>query len=148
MLIFGFETTFRSLHKKRFQYQKRWNILLCVISILILTCVTWVPSKAFPRPGACLASLIWWTTPFARIGLVIASGLLLTYIVCAVVITAQLIRTIKMSRDQRIAATRVVYYLIVSAIITVNPGCMLSQGLTDGLPGTRASFLCPKDNAH
>ncbi|KAL9596539.1 MAG: hypothetical protein Q9219_005717 [cf. Caloplaca sp. 3 TL-2023] len=117
MLVFGLETTFRALHKKRFQVQKIRDIWLCVVAILILTLVTWLPTRLFPARRTCLASLVWWTTNFAKIGLVLASGLFFTFLVCAMVITVQLIRTIKMSRDQRIAATRIVYYLIVSALI-------------------------------
>lgn len=117
MLVFGLETTFRSLHKDRFRHPKRWNILLCVTAILVLTIMTWVPSKVSPTRRACLASLVWWATDCAKLGLGIASGLLLTFLVCAAVIIAQLVRTITMNRDQRIAATRTAYYLIISASI-------------------------------
>lgn len=117
MLVFGLETTFRSLHKDRFQHQKRWNIMFCVTAAIILTLVTWVPAKVFSRRRACLASLVWWTADWTKVGLVLASGLLLTFLVCAAVIIAQLARTITMNRDQRISATRTAYYLVISASI-------------------------------
>ncbi|KAL8903703.1 MAG: hypothetical protein Q9207_003747 [Kuettlingeria erythrocarpa] len=119
MLVFGLEATFRALHYKHFRVQKRWNIISCVVVILILILVTWIPSNVLPARHECLTSLVWWTKPFAKFGLVIASGLMLIYIVCATVITARLLRTLHISRDQRIAATRIVYYLIFSTLITV-----------------------------
>ncbi|KAI4194967.1 MAG: hypothetical protein LQ346_003579 [Caloplaca aetnensis] len=119
MLVFGLEATIRALHHKHFQVQKRWNVISCVVVILIFILVTWIPSNVSPARHECLASLVWWTESFAKFGLVIASGLMLAYIVCATMITARLLRTLKISRDQRIAATKTVYYLILSTSVTV-----------------------------
>ncbi len=119
MLVFGLEATFRALHYKHYRVQKRWNIISCVVVILILVLVTWIPSNVLPARRECLASLVWWTHPFAKFGLVIASGLILIYIICAIMITVRLLRTLQISRDQRIAATRIIYYLIFSTLITV-----------------------------
>lgn len=97
-----------------------------------MTVVTWIPSNTTPPRRECLASLVWLTKHFAKVGLVIASGLLFTYIVCAIVTTARLVRTIKMSRDQRIAATRTVYYLVISTLIMVShDGPIWEMRLTD-----------------
>ncbi|KAL8884464.1 MAG: hypothetical protein Q9215_007497 [Flavoplaca cf. flavocitrina] len=57
-----------------------------------------------------VAQVVW-----PEIGLILGSGLLFTNVVCAVVITTQLMRTTNIDHNQRIAASRVVYYLIVSA---------------------------------
>ncbi|KAL8933326.1 MAG: hypothetical protein Q9211_005841 [Gyalolechia sp. 1 TL-2023] len=117
ILVFGLETTFRSLHKDRFQHQKIWSILLCLIAVLTMTLVMWVPSRVSQRWRPCFASLVWWPRHYAKIGLIIASGLLLTFLVCASLIMTQLMRTIKTDRDQRTAATRVAYYLVISALV-------------------------------
>lgn len=111
MLVFGLETTFRSLHRKRFIHRKWWAVLLCVITVLIMILVTWLHSR--------LDSTVGWTGLFANVGLIIGSCVLFTYIVCATAITTQLIRTTSMDTSQRISATRVVYYLIVSSLIMV-----------------------------
>ncbi|KAL8748435.1 MAG: hypothetical protein Q9184_007305 [Pyrenodesmia sp. 2 TL-2023] len=118
ILVFGLETTFRALHYKHFQVQKRWNIVFCLIVICIMTLVTWIPSNVSPARHGCLTSLVWWTEHLAKVGLAVASGLIITYVVCAVIVTAQLLRGLKMSREQRIAATMIVYYLISSSMIT------------------------------
>ncbi|KAL8957839.1 MAG: hypothetical protein Q9193_004988 [Seirophora villosa] len=97
----------------------RWNIRVSILAILLMALITWIPSYVSPTQGSCLASLVWWTDDFTKIGLVISSGLLFTFLFCAGVIAIQLIRTIKVCREQRIAATRIVYYLIISALIMV-----------------------------
>ncbi|KAL8729983.1 MAG: hypothetical protein Q9181_004819 [Wetmoreana brouardii] len=117
MLVFGLETATRSLHNERFQHQRRRNVLCCVIAVIIMILVTWVPSFVYPIQGECLSSLVWWTARFAKLGLVIGSGVLLTYVISSVVITTRLLRATTLDRSQRIDATRIVYHLIVSVII-------------------------------
>ncbi|KAL8666112.1 MAG: hypothetical protein Q9168_007549 [Polycauliona sp. 1 TL-2023] len=115
MLVFGSETAVRSLQGKGFPCQTKRSLLLCSVAVLIAVLLTWIPSHTSPSKGICPATLVWWTKNYAKIGLAIGSGLLFTHILCAVVITSQLMRTANMNHNQRIAASRVVYYLIVSA---------------------------------
>ncbi len=119
MLVFGLETTFRSVQRARFQPRGKWNTPLCLAAVPFLTLLTWTPSNFAPSKGLCVASLIWWTAAYAKLGVVIATSLILTYSLCALVITLQLLRRIKTDRDERIAATRVVYYLVPSVILMV-----------------------------
>ena len=119
MLVFGLETTFRSLQRARFHPRGKWNIPLCVAAVPLLTLLTWTPSNFSPTRGQCLASLIWWTAAYAKLGLVIAISLILTFSLCATVITSQLVRRIKTDRDERIAATRIVSYLVSSVLLLV-----------------------------
>ena len=119
MLVFGLETTFRSLQRARFHPRGKWNIPLCVAAVPFLTLLTWTPSNFDKSKGPCLASLIWWTVSYSELGIVIGTFLTVTYSLCALVITLQLLRRIKTDRNERIAATRVVYYLVPSIILLV-----------------------------
>lgn len=119
MLVFGLETTLRALHRKRFQHQRKWHVLACVSLTIFITVVTWIPSNVSPKRGECLASIIWWTAHYSKVGLVIGSGLMFTFLVCASIITAQLLKTTTMDRNERIAASRVVYYFVASTIMLV-----------------------------
>lgn len=121
-LMFGLETTLRLLQKTKLGVQGRWHITICVGSALVLTLLTWIPSKLSPSDGLCLSSVIWWTAHYAKAGFAIALALIVAYALCAVVIIFQLVRTVKMDRDQRIQASTVVYYMIVTAVILVRPG--------------------------
>lgn len=117
--MFGLETTFRSLQRQKFESQGRWHVMICVGGALILILFTWIPSAVSPSNGQCLSNMIWWTAHYAKPGFAIASTLVVAYVVCASVITIQLLKTAKMDRDQRIQASIVVYYLIVTAVIMV-----------------------------
>ncbi len=119
MVVFGLETTFRSLQRARFHPRGKWNIPLCLAAVPILTLLTWTPSNFSQSKGPCLASLIWWTATYAELGIVIATSLIFTYSLCALVITLQLLRRLQTDRDERIAAARVVYYLVPSIVLLV-----------------------------
>ena len=120
MLIFGLETTFRSVRSDRFRARSGYATLSCIVIIALLVLATWIPSFLLPAKDICLGSLIWWTEKYSLIGLILGANIILTYVLSAAVITTQLLRTNKMDRDERIAATRVVYYLGVSSIIVVS----------------------------
>ncbi|MCJ1312054.1 hypothetical protein MMC25_005728 [Agyrium rufum] len=117
VVIFGLETTFRSLRSNRFCGRGRWTTPVCLILIVLLESATWLPSFLLPERDKCLGTLIWWTSRYAIIGLILGAGLILTYVLSAAIITIQLLRTSKLDHDERIAATKVVYYLSTTVII-------------------------------
>ena len=80
----------------------------------------WIPSLLLPTNDQCTASLVRWTEDYARIGVVLCASIIFTHFVSAWVIITQLLRTIKMDRNERIAATRVVYSLGTNTIILVH----------------------------
>ncbi|KAL9609744.1 MAG: hypothetical protein Q9167_005514 [Letrouitia subvulpina] len=127
MLVFGLETTFRALHRNRFQHQRKWHVLVCVGLTLLITIVTWIPSNVSPRRGECLASIIWWTAHYSKVGLVIGSGLMFTFVVCAGIITAQLLKTTKMDRNERIAASRAMVIPFYAQMLMDKDGLTTSQ---------------------
>ena len=127
MLIFGLETTFRSVRNDRFRARGRYATLSCIVIIVLLVLATWIPSFLLPAKNTCLGSLIWWTEKYSLIALILGANIILTYFLSAVVITTQLLRTNRMDRDERIAATRVVYYLGVSSVIIVRGPQVISQ---------------------
>lgn len=117
MLVFGLETTFRSLQSTKFSSQGRWQVLVRIISVSFLTIITGIPSLALPTRGQCLSSFIWWTAHYAKPGVAICLALIFAYVTCACVITFQLMTTAKLQSDQRIHASRIVYYLLVSTVL-------------------------------
>ena len=120
MLVFGLETTFRSVRNNRFRARGRYATPVSIAIIAFLVLATWIPSLLLPADDLCLGTLIWWTEKYALIGLILGANIILTYLLSAAVIAMQLLRTNKMDRDERIAATRVVYYLGISSLIIVS----------------------------
>ncbi|KAL8695667.1 MAG: hypothetical protein Q9224_003249 [Gallowayella concinna] len=102
ILVFGLETTFRLLVNKHDQYHKRRSILYCIAAVLVAVLLTWIPSYIAPS------------------SLAISSGLLLTFVASAIMITGQLMRNVELDHNQRISASRVVYYLIMSTSLLVS----------------------------
>ena len=80
----------------------------------------WAATNVFPTRGKCLTGLIWWTARYAKLAVVLSSGLLALYPASAIIITVQLVKTVKVDKAERIAATRVVYYLIVNTWLIVS----------------------------
>jgi hypothetical protein len=104
--------------------------------------LTWIPSRLRPfTMEKCVASLIWWAAPWSDIGIFIASVLIGLYIITAVAIAYQLFRTPTLDREERIAASRTVYYLAVGTIMMVGSlSCLIVTA--NGLAGTYAPVLC------
>ncbi|KAL8829746.1 MAG: hypothetical protein Q9191_001839 [Dirinaria sp. TL-2023a] len=82
----------------------------------------WAATNVFPTRGKCLTGLIWWTARYAKLAVVLSSGLLALYPASALIITIQLVKTVKVDKAERIAATRVVYYLIVNTWLVILTG--------------------------
>lgn len=73
-----------------------------------------------PSKDLCPGNLSWWTAHYAKIAVVLVSGIIFTHIISVTIIAVQLFKTIKMDRDERIAASRVVYTLGINIITLVS----------------------------
>jgi hypothetical protein len=81
---------------------------------------TWVPSQVYKNPkNDCTASLLSWAMPWAGIALFLNSVLIFIYLVTGFLIAYQLSRSVQVDRDERVAASRTVYYLAVGVILMV-----------------------------
>ncbi len=79
----------------------------------------WAATNVFPTGGKCFTSLIWWTACYGKLATVIASSLLALYPASAVTISVQLLKTVNIDKTERIAATRMVYYLVINIWLIV-----------------------------
>ena len=121
LLVFGVEVAYRGLRYDRFGPRGRWNISICWSIAAILILLTWIPSHIHhvKHEDTCVASLIWFAAPFWSFGIIFNSVIIFALLVTALVISYQLYKTLKVSREERIAASRTVYYLVVGAILMV-----------------------------
>ena len=118
-LVFGLETAFRSLRRLKFAVRSRWHLPCCIVAIITFTFFAWAATNLFPTNGKCLTGLIWWTARYYKLGIVIGVGLIVIFVALVVIISVQLVKSTDIERDERIAATRVVYYLVVNTWILV-----------------------------
>ncbi len=82
--------------------------------------------------GGCLTNQIWCIERYAKLAVVLAPILLALYPAGAVIISVQLVKAVKVDRAERVAATRMVYYLVFNTWLTVCTSRRQSQN----------SYLC------
>jgi hypothetical protein len=99
---------------------------MCLAGIAILLLALWLTSYMWPMPDQCMGSLVWWTPVYAKVAVVFSASILVTLIACVGVISIQLAKTTKIERDERVAASRMAYSMIVAILILVSP-CMPPQ---------------------
>lgn len=124
LLVFGTEVAFRGFQRKRFHPRSRFTVPICWSIVLAMLLATWIPSQTSKNPrNECSASLLSWVMPWADIALFLNSILLFLYLLTGFLIHYQLSRTAKIDRNERIAASRTVYYLAIGVVLMVCDSC-------------------------
>lgn len=126
-LVFGIEMAWRSLRSERFAPRGKWNTIVCVAVIKFLLLLTWVPTIVWPMYNRCFGSLIWFSMRYDLLILVILLVLVSFCLLLATVISIQLMRTAELDPNERIAASRMTYYLLVIAVIYVRTKLLASR---------------------
>jgi uncharacterized membrane protein len=131
-LVFGIETALRSMKYDRFAPRGKWSVTICIGVISFLSLLTWMPTVAWPMYNRCFGSLIWFPVRYELIALIILGMLITLFLVLAATISIQLMRTTSVDPNERIAASRMCYYLLMAALIYVSiPGCSIAYRLTE-----------------
>jgi hypothetical protein len=102
-----------------FQPRNRYTVPILGVVILLMLIATWLPSQLMPEPDICFASLFWYITRYGNLGLVMLSTIAAMMLVSAITIFVRLSNSNLIDEDQRIAASRMVYYLILGIISLV-----------------------------
>lgn len=119
-LIFGIEMAMRAFKYERFAPRGRWNAAICIGVVAFLELLTWMPTIAWPMYNRCFGSLIWFPVRYELIAIVILSILVFSFILLAALISIQLMRTSNVDPNERIAASRMCYYLLMAALVYVS----------------------------
>ena len=117
--VFGIECALRSLRRLPFQARGKYDVTICSVVVILLLIGTWLISHITPEPNSCFASLIWYVSAFGFEGMVILSvcgGLML---ISAMTIFIRLSSVNMIDQHQRIAASRMVYYLVLGLVSLV-----------------------------
>ncbi|KAK0758588.1 hypothetical protein N5P37_008987 [Trichoderma harzianum] len=116
-LIFGLETTVQALRRRPFERRSRWVIVACLVTVIIGAVAMYVVTRFIRPPDLCYASLFWFIQTWR-----LESFILLTTISCILIIGAIII-FVRLHRDpsvgiiERTGASRMVYYMILGAVI-------------------------------
>ncbi|KAF2443661.1 hypothetical protein P171DRAFT_42194 [Karstenula rhodostoma CBS 690.94] len=116
-LVFGIEMAMRALKAERFAPKGKWTTTICIGLIAFLTLMMWMPTIVWPMYNRCFASLIWFPMRYELLMMVVLVILIGMFLILAAIISVQLMRTSKVDPNQRIAASRMCYYLVMSALL-------------------------------
>jgi hypothetical protein len=119
-LVFGVETAFRAFQSQRFEPRGKWNTPLCVGVIAFMILLTWIPTIAWPMFNKCFGGLIWFPMRFDLLIFVLVIVLISLLLLLAAVISIQLMRSSDVDPNERIAASRMCYYLLLTSFIYVS----------------------------
>jgi hypothetical protein len=120
-LVFGFEMAIRSLQKVPFQPRSKWANIACILGFIALLIGTWIPTRIMPEEKMkCYGDIIWQPFRNVKTGAGISAGLVFAFLTMATIIGLQLYNTRNVDPKERIAGSRMVYYLIASAILQVS----------------------------
>jgi len=119
-LVFGLECTFRSLRKLPFQARGKYDVTICCGVIILMLIVTWIPSHIFPQTDVCFASLVWFVSSYGEAGLIILATVAGVLVASAITIFTRLSSVNTIDEHQRIAASRMVYYLVLGMVSLVS----------------------------
>lgn len=117
--VFGLECAFRSLRRLPFQARGKYDVAICSGTVVLMLIGTWVPTHLSPEPDRCFASLIWYISAFGAEGMVILSSCAGLMIISALTIFIRLSTVNLIDQHQRIAASRMVYYLVLGIVSLV-----------------------------
>lgn len=118
-LVFGIDMAIRALKAERFEPKGKWTTTILVGIICFLTLMMWMPTIIWPMFNRCIASLIWFPMRYDLLMIVVLIVFVSTFLLLAAIISIQLMRTTKIDPNQRIAASRMCYYLIMSTFLYV-----------------------------
>ena len=94
---------------------------MCWAVVLFMLLMIWVPTTARKaRQDECPGSLLFFVLPWSDIAFGITLVLIISYIAIGAGLMIQLLRTATVEREERIAASRMIYYLVVATLLFVS----------------------------
>jgi hypothetical protein len=119
-LIFGFETTFRGLRSRAFQPRGKWDVPVCLAVVAALSLASFLIAFFVPTPDICFASLFWMVARYST-GC-FAFFLFVTVFLAkyAIIIFIRLRRSHKIEVTERVAASRLIYYMVFGVVSNVS----------------------------
>ncbi|KAI1424408.1 hypothetical protein F5Y12DRAFT_454727 [Xylaria sp. FL1777] len=118
-LVFAVETTIRALKSNPFPPRSKWTVPICLTIIKIALLATGVVTFFIRAPNFCFASLFWFVAKWAEGGFAILIAIVVILAGCAVIIYLKLTRYSMIEEDERIGASRMIYYIALAIIPNV-----------------------------
>lgn len=118
-LVFGVETAFRGV-RSQFAPRGKWNITICLGVVGAMTLVTLIVAVVERAPDFCFASLFWFIRTYSQGGFAVFLTVATITLVVMGTIFLKLNKSRTVSPTERMAATRMIYYLALGFISEVS----------------------------
>jgi hypothetical protein len=119
-IVFGIECAIRSVRKGGFPARGKYDVSICLAVIVSMLLVTSIPTHIRPETDFCFASLAWFVTRYGVLGLSLLAACGGLAIISATIIFYRLTTLTTINHHQRIAASRMVYYLVLAILSLVS----------------------------
>jgi hypothetical protein len=120
LVVFGMECALRSFRSNPFRARGKYDVTICLIVISLMTIGTWIPVHLHPEKDHCFASLMWFVSDIKTLGLILLAVVQVLSFISCITIFWRLSTFTAIDKNQRIAASRMVYYLVVGLVSTVS----------------------------
>lgn len=114
-LVFGVETAVRGF-RSHFSARRRWTVAICLGIVAALLLVSLLVAFGDKAPDYCFASLFWILEHYAVGGFVLFLLISIALVIAVGTIIMRLIRSHAVDPTERMAASRMVYYLVLGII--------------------------------
>ncbi|GAP84035.1 putative Bile salt-activated lipase [Rosellinia necatrix] len=115
-LVFSVETTLRALKSNPFPPRSKWTVAICLTIVKIALLATGLITFFIRAPNVCFAALFWFVAKWAEIGFALLIAIVVIMVTCAVIIYLKLTRYSMIEDDERIGASRMIYYIALAVI--------------------------------
>jgi hypothetical protein len=113
------ECAVRALKKRAFPSRRKYDVPILLGVVLLMLICTSIPTWVRPQKGSCFASLAWFVWRYGREGLILVVLSLGIAMISASIIFYRLTTITAIDQQERIAASRMVYYHLVTMISLV-----------------------------
>lgn len=113
------EYTIRSV-RKGFPARGKYNVPICLALIVLMLVATAIPTYVRRENDFCFASLVWFVSRYGTLGLSLVVISLCIAIKSGITILYRLNTLTTVDQRQRIAASRMVYYLVIEVVSLVS----------------------------
>jgi hypothetical protein len=124
-LVFGLEMTIRGLRGVPFAKRHRWTNRICLLTVTLMLVATFAIARTvMPSDEMCFGNLVFRASALGlnRTVIGLLSVTMASFMAMATIIGLQLLRTVQIDPNERIAGSRMVYYLVATSITYVSPG--------------------------
>lgn len=115
-LVFGAETTFRAFRSDKFAARKALMVTIYLGICGTLMLFTWLPTAISKAPNRCAGNMILLPLEHSDLTLSLSSILILSFLTMSAFLGKQLVQIVKIGPGERIAASRMFYYLLASIV--------------------------------